>query len=201
MPNVPLPPCPDHYHLQPSSHHRTSRSLPCVAPRHSPPTPLDGLLTPLSSPPCIHPALSTALTVVCYNLACNPQTIHMSSSPQYPFFPSHDPVLSPSASVLYVRCEATGQMIMVEVCKGAVTCLDLMVQLHHYFDGEIVEEEWQDVRGGRRSAMKKAYKQRTGPAYSASAHMKRVDYLLGRTMFERIVPQYGDSTQWLLQTC
>ena len=158
-------------------------------------------MTPPPSPPRVHPVLSAASTVVRYNFTRDPETICMSSLSQYPFFPSCDPASSPSASVVYVLCEATERVITVEVCRGAVTCMDLMVQLHYYFDGEIGEEEWRDVRGGRRTAMKKAYKQRTGRAYSASARMKRVDYLLGRTMFERIVPQYGDSTQWLLQTC
>ena len=91
-------------------------------------------------------------------------------------------------------------MMTVQVRRGAVTCLDLMVQLHCYLDSEIGEKEWRDVRDGRRSAMKEAYKQRTGRRYSSSARMKRVDYLLGQTTFKRIVPEYGDST-WLLQTC
>ena len=49
--------------------------------------------------------------MVRYNFAHDPQTIRMLSSSHYPFFPGDDPASSPSMSVLYVRCEATGQMI------------------------------------------------------------------------------------------
>ena len=83
--------------------------------------------------------------------------------------------------------------------NGAVTCLDLMVQLHRFFEGEIGREEWRVVGGAMKSVMKKAYERRTGFAYSGSARMKMVDYLLGQTTFKRIIPEYGDST-WLLQT-
>ena len=199
MPNVPLPPCSDHYHPQPSPPHRTSRLPPYAAPKYSSPTPLDGLMTPPPSPPCIHPVLSAASTVVRYDFARDPKTIRMSSSSQYPFFPSYDSASSPSAFVLHVRCEATGHTIMVHARNGAVTCLDLMAQLHYFFEEEMGREEWQGVRGTMRSAMKKAYERRTGRAYSTSARMKRVDYLLGQTTFKRIVSEYEDST-WLLQT-
>ena len=199
MPTVPLPPCPDHYHPQPSPHHRTSRSPLSATPRYSPPTLLDGLITPPPSPPRVHPALSAAPTVVRYDFTRDPETIRMSSSSQYPFFPSHDPASSPSASVLYVCCEATGHTITVHGRNGAVTCRDLMMQLHCFFEGEMGAEEWRGVGGTMRSAMKEAYERRTGFAYSGSARMKRVDGLLGKTMFKRIVPQYGDS-MWLLQT-
>ena len=157
-------------------------------------------MTPPPSPPRVHPVLSAASTVVCYDFTRDPQTICMSSSSQYPFFPGHDPALSPSAFVLHVRCEVTGHTITVHTCNGAVTCLDMMVQLHSFFEGEMGEEEWQGVEGEKRSGMKKAYKRRMGRAYSSSARMKRVDCFLGWTTFKRIVPEYGDSTL-LLQTC
>lgn len=35
MPTVPLPPCPDHYHPQPSSHHRMYLMSPRAAPRYT----------------------------------------------------------------------------------------------------------------------------------------------------------------------
>ena len=199
MPNVPLPPCPDHYHAQPSSHHRTYLLSPHITSRHSSPTLLGGLVTPPPSPPRVHPVLSAASTVVRYDFARGPETIRMSSSSQYLFFPSDDPASSSSASLLYVCCEATGHTITVHG-NGAVTCLDLMVQLHRFFEGEMRREEWRGVGGAMRSAMKEAYERRTGFAYSGSARMKRVDYLLGRTTFKRIVPQDGES-MWLLQTC
>ena len=154
----------------------------------------------LTSTPRVHPALSALSTVVRYDFARDPQTIRMNSSSQYLFFPSHDPASSPSASVLHVRCEATGHAIRVHTRTGAVTCLDLMVQLHCFFEEEMERGEWRSVRGVRRSEMKKAYERRTGFAYSGSARMKRVDYLLGRTRFKRIVPEYDGDSTWLLQT-
>ena len=157
-------------------------------------------MTPPPSPQSVHPVLSAASTVVRYDFTRDPQTIRMSSSSQYPFFPGHDPASSPSAFMLHVRFEATGHTITLHTRNGAVTCHDLMVQLHSFFEGEMGEEEWQGVRGEKRSAMKKAYERRTGCAYSTSARMERVDYLLGRTTFKRLVPEYEDSTL-LLQTC
>ena len=157
-------------------------------------------MTPPSSPQRVHPVLSAASTVVRYDFMHDPQTVRMSSSSPYPFFPSHDPASSPSASVLYVRCEATGRVITVHTRSGAVTCLDLMMQLHCFFEGEMGRGEWRGVEGAMRSAMKKAYERRTGFAYSGSARMKRVDYLLGRTTFKRIIPECGES-MFLLQTC
>ena len=140
--------------------------------------------------------------MVRYDFTHNPQTIRMSSTSVYPSFPSHEPASSPSASVLHVHCEVTGHTIMVHPrTNGTITCLDLIMQLHWFFEQEIESEEWRSVRTRtKRSAMKEAYERRAGGAYSASARMKRVDYFLGQTMFKRIVPKYEDLT-WLLQTC
>ena len=88
---------------------------------------------------------------------------------------------------------------MVHTRNGAVTCFELIAQLHHFFQGELGREEWQGVGGERRHAMKTAYQRRTGHRYSESVRMKRVDYLLGKTKFESIVPVHGDMTL-LLQT-
>ena len=175
-------------------HFTSSPSIPLI--------PLHSSGCPSSPTPLVHPVLSAESTMVRYDFMRDPQTIRMSSSPQYPSFPSHEPALSPSASVLHVRCEATGHMITVHSrTNGAVTCLDLIEQLHRFFEEEIGREEWWGVRVGTKgSAMKKAYERRTGRAYSASARMKKVDYFLGQTMFKRIVPKYEDLT-WLLQTC
>lgn len=61
-----------------------------------------------------------------------------------------------------------------------MTCLDLMVKLYSFFQGEMEREEWRGVRGAMRNAVKEAYERHTRFAYSGSARMKRLDYLLGQ---------------------
>ena len=172
---------------------------------YSPSTPLFDPISPpplLSSCPLsprVHHVLSES-TMVRYNFTRNPRTIRMLSSSQYRSFPSDAPASIPSESMLHVRCEATGHMITVHTHDHSpVTCLDLMVQLHRFFQGNLGGEEWQGVRGAKKSAMKEAYRRRTGRAYSASARMKRIDYFLGQTTFKRIVPGHEDLTL-LLET-
>ena len=48
-------------------------------------------------------------------------------------------------------------MITVHTRNGAVMCHDLMVQLHHFFEGEMGRGEWGSVRGAMKRAMKNAY--------------------------------------------
>lgn len=165
-------------------------------------TPTDGLFTPPSSPSRVHPALCAPSTVVRYDFAADPLTIRMSSSSSHPYFPSHDPASTPSLSVLSIRCEIAGHTITIHNRSG-ITCMDLLVQLHRYFDQPISSDTWRRVRDSRRDAMKAAYKRRTGREYnSQSARMKVVDYLLGQSRFKCVIPEHSNATEstWLLQT-
>ena len=78
-----------------------------------------------------------------------------------------------------------------------------MAQLHRFFNEPVSGEEWRAVRGSQRELVKAAYERRTGRMYDrTSARLKKVDYLLGRSVFKCLVPKQNDASgsTWLLQT-
>lgn len=150
-----------------------------LAATSTPPTPPAGTMHALLLPNPI------GMPPIAYNLVQHPATLRII---QFPLQDRVTPVdlLFPSECPKSIRILIGNFVILVRRAQ-CMTLIDFFAVIYEYLSVPISSQEWQSLSMAARVRIEAAHLRRIS-TYHPDQHMRRVDCLLGRTIFAGMVP-------------